>query len=524
MSKDRAILLALLALVVYTVSFIVFNLIVAGFLADESASLLSSYSVITTATAFVAYFFGFLYTTTVAVIGTFDAQKNWEAVGKFIQWSLILGAVCGAIASAVLVVLSDEIVDLFNPEDELDNGTAFALKVESGGFFIGLVGSSLTGIFIGLVHIITLAVLSFGLGIIYVIVSLTLFFSGNGLVSFPIGTIAGKAFYSIAGLFVVFFSSRYKRYGIKFSKLSDFSKSADLTWRYFKTAFGYTTIRSFITNTRFLISILLAVRLGVVEGAVFTLVDKLSAVTYNISRQVGNLVILLIARVSGSALSEETGSPAGIEAIQTSGRLATRFGNVYGFIILGYFTLYGRNVLLNNANDDELESWESVFGQSEFYLLLVVQPLHSISSIYESLFVGLHKFKMVALITLVPFITLYLPCALFGYLKEESLFYILLADVLYFGSRTIVCLYYWYYCLSPKYVATADEETSTNSCCSKLCKYLLGSYPSAFRRVYQEFVQHWDITFKDTDIDDNSLATTRTSEDKDHKLNIEQNL
>ena len=512
MNKHRAIFIAFLALLLYTVSFVIFNLVVASVLADESAALLTSFSVVNTVVAFATYFFGFLYVTTVAAVGKHDAEKDWYAVGRYIQWMGWLSLICGVMATLVLTLLSDQVITLFSPGDELVPDTKITLQIMSSGLSIGLIGSMITGVFIGLVHLVYLVSLSMLLGFVYVSLSIGLYYAGYGLVAFAWGTLAGKIIYTVGGLGIMFWSPNYKRYNIwELNKLSELSQQLQLTWDYFRQAVGYTTVRSFVTNTRFMISLILAVRLGVVEGAVYTLVDKLSAVTYNITRQLGNLIGLVTSRLTG-IMSDETTENAynAYRGIIAFSKLVIRFGITYGLIILGYYGIYGETLLLNNANDEERSDYEDSFTKMGFVLFLLMQPLHSITSIYEALLIGVQEFKYVAYITFIPFIVGYVPCVIYGYLVEETITFIILADVVYFSLRAAACLIIWHFkvCLDIeaklgtdiRVMIAENSNEATSGKFANLCKLLLGSYPKDLKSAYTEFVENWDVNLQSSSL------------------------
>ena len=494
MKKTTQLGLALAALLLYTVGFIVLNLIIATVLAADSAALLASYAVVSTVTVFVGYFFGFLGTGTVALIGNADAENRQSAVGRFGLWVLLMSLLSGLIAAGIFVGAGKEILLLFDPNNELDTNTIDTLLIIGASHSVVLLGSGTTGIFQGLLHFITLAALSFILGVLYVGSLVGFYFAGFRLLSYGWAFAISRSVYALMGVFVLYSFQRYQKYEMfKLSKLQ--IQDLGAIKQTFGLAIAGTSTRSIFTILRFGVSTILAVRLGVVTGAVYALMDTFSAVTYNVTRALAGILGLGLARLNGGM--NKSNEVTAYEALNGFGKVGSRFAIAWGCAMTLYYAVLGEQVIIARANANETAAYEEVVTAPAYGLFVSMQLLHAITSVYEVLLISAERYFFVGLVTTVPFFVIYLPIALYGYLVEESFVLILAADLGYFVVRAVAVLVMWHGSTVQRWrqgFEPSRPRSGNGSCVDIVDCFLvwtLGSTTSQLWTIVQEIVKHW---------------------------------
>lgn len=100
----------------------------------ESAAFLSSFTVVTTVVAFVAFLCTFILTGTLILVGHADARGELAQVGKLIVWSSVFGFVVGGLGGIYVFADADTLIETFDPKGQLVNETKQTLLIFTIGF------------------------------------------------------------------------------------------------------------------------------------------------------------------------------------------------------------------------------------------------------------------------------------------------------------------------------------------------------------------------------------------------------
>ena len=273
----------------------------------------------------MSYLFGFLPTAATALVGRTASELEFDKTGVYINLALITSLLCGFASFSIVYPLRNELVDLFSPQNSnetLVDSTVDTLAIFSIELIFTNPGAALTSVLFGIFFLKTLYI---AYGILFASlggVSLALFYSGFGLISFAYGTLVSTILFAGFMLLIVFGREDIRE---RFS-LMQFRANAsnEELWSFLKAMNG-TGFRALTTNTRYIVSLLLAVRIGIIEAAVYSLVDRLTGFTWAFGRSIGYAGNFLGARAYGYGNAKSNHL-----AVVVLGRIVTRVSVILG--------------------------------------------------------------------------------------------------------------------------------------------------------------------------------------------------
>lgn len=379
------------------------------------SAMVSALSATNASLGFVAMLFNFVFLGGISLIGAAVGEGDPFKAGRFARLTVVIAFTAGLVATGVLIPCRTYILDIYGQDDVTEEAEPLFL-ILAAAFSLDVLNKALGGIMLGFMYAHILVMCSFFSVAVTIGLGLPLFLNTDlGLKAFGIAGAAGEVTQILAVSLFLLQRSQRERYGLVLS-VSDIT-SSDV--RTYLGSVGLLAYRSLLVETPYLITMILAIRLGTVQGAIFQFLHLQSKLVDNI--------------VSGFAMAMNF-----MGSRLWAGGYHGAFWNLlffFLFFLCTPLTVVFTSIALANgrgrlaelfAADDEKDDFDSVITGGVFAVYILVIVARGYYNMIEQTLIAMQEYKRLAVILSVSFLA-YLAIALAGYFSNDF-------GILYLGT------------------------------------------------------------------------------------------
>eukprot|EP00928_Gymnodinium_smaydae_P049110 TRINITY_DN32920_c0_g1_i1.p1 TRINITY_DN32920_c0_g1~~TRINITY_DN32920_c0_g1_i1.p1 ORF type:complete len:596 (-),score=62.82 TRINITY_DN32920_c0_g1_i1:607-2394(-) len=415
------------------------NLLMNMFIAKKGVEYVATYGTLVAIAAFVKVCGSFLFVGTTPLVGRAIGEKDYKQVGSILRVSLCVSILIGITVGSLVLMFRSQLLWLFAGSAQwrvlADLGND-ALTLFAVGFYFSQMGLVFLGVFIGLLYLPHAIFTKTVAMSVLVAVSMALF-DGYGLKGFGIAYLLSELAYTLVSALLLFGSKRTRSlYGF-----FDFQKNQRETVLHVSMQMVWTGVRSLCTESRYLISVICATRLGLDIGASYAVLHVKTSFVVLACGQMAIAYNFLCSRMLSSGERAFT-----LAMLDWFFQVALWMSAVPLFLWLSG----GRDALVSNVISDLHGA--DVIPTSLFCLFIAMQPIRALVSIAEHAVIVFGEARSAGLISVFSFL-LYVGLVSFGH---SSFVIIYLADFLFFFTRLILVLWrLWIHGWRPCYYSIA---------------------------------------------------------------------
>eukprot|EP00286_Rhodomonas_abbreviata_P013573 CAMPEP_0181326224 /NCGR_PEP_ID=MMETSP1101-20121128/21369_1 /TAXON_ID=46948 /ORGANISM="Rhodomonas abbreviata, Strain Caron Lab Isolate" /LENGTH=583 /DNA_ID=CAMNT_0023434633 /DNA_START=157 /DNA_END=1904 /DNA_ORIENTATION=- len=434
-------------------------------IASKGHLLLAAFSAIRDASTSVASIFSFFWFAEMASTGKLFGEQNWRAIGGHMVVSTVCAFALGIVGMIALILCAEPLLDFVSPPKDTESIKETALLAQrviaaSVPFNVHIFAAA--GLFLGCKQIAKTVGLFFlwgcasAVGIIVALLKLdcrdeefqfcpegvridkgmqevldcVLTYEKDGWVcsSYQRFMVSGAAMLSIgsAGLSLSLIFCHWqlmKPHGFDFRSsvretnfLRDWTR--DTLW---------VALRSVSGNSRHLISLAVALRMGITQGAVWIMFGSVSLLAYGIPSNVSCVAMITISRLIGRGE---------LEAAERIRRDYRMFGLLCGIVFCAIAAVSRRGVIESYSKEAEEEAFRGMVDPV-WPWVIAYQPLRALQAVYQALVAGEQAFSYWGKATFLSFAAVFVPVVLrANYTRNiETL---IIGEVLFTGVLTVL--------------------------------------------------------------------------------------